>query len=77
MQSLASLKAGQSGVVCGYTHEDTTTQRLMQLGLIEGERISVIRRAPAGDPIEVRVLGYSLSLRNNEAETILIDRNPG
>ena len=77
MQSLASLKAGQSGVVCGYTREDTTTQRLMQLGLVEGEQINVVRRAPAGDPIEVRILGYALSLRHNEAETILIDRNPG
>ncbi|MFT4583599.1 MAG: ferrous iron transport protein A [Gammaproteobacteria bacterium] len=73
MPSLASLKAGQTGIVCGFTQHSASTQRLMQLGLIEGERIDVIRRAPAGDPIEIRVLGYSLSLRTSEAATILID----
>ena len=71
-RSLASLAAGQSGTVCGFTQDDSTTQRLMQLGIIEGETIGVVRRAPAGDPIEVRVLGYSLSLRGTEAETVLV-----
>ena len=73
MRSLASLKAGETGTVLGFTHEDGTTHRLMQLGFIEGETIEVIRIAPAGDPIEVRILGYSLSLRGNEAQTILIE----
>ena len=76
MASLASLKVGQAGIISGYTREDATTQRLMQLGLIEGETIDVVRRALAGDPMEVRVLGYSLSLRHSEAETILVDANP-
>ncbi|MFT4563439.1 MAG: ferrous iron transport protein A [Gammaproteobacteria bacterium] len=73
MPSLANLKAGQTGIVQGFTQESTSAQRLMQLGIIEGERIEVIRRAPAGDPIEIRVLGYSLSLRTSEAATILVD----
>ncbi|MDA0823458.1 MAG: FeoA family protein [Proteobacteria bacterium] len=73
MPSLASLKAGETGIVRGFTHNGTSSQRLMQLGVIEGERIEVIRRAPAGDPIEVRILGYSLSLRTSEATTILVD----
>ena len=71
-QSLASLLAGQSGTVCGFTQDDGTTQRLMQLGVIEGETIDVVRRAPAGDPIEIRILGYSLSLRGTEAEIVLV-----
>ncbi len=73
-QSLASLVAGQSGIVCGFTQDDGTTQRLMQLGIIEGETVDVVRRAPAGDPIEIRVLGYSLSLRGTEAEIVLVTR---
>jgi Fe2+ transport system protein FeoA len=73
MRSLASLKPGESGTVCGFTQEDATTHRLMQLGFIEGEKIDVIRRALAGDPIEVKVLGYSLSLRGSEAQKILIE----
>jgi len=72
-QTLASLKAGQTGTVSGFTQDDPTTQRLMQLGVIEGETIDVVRRAPAGDPIEIRILGYSLSLRTTEAETVLVE----
>jgi ferrous iron transport protein A len=71
-RSLASLKAGQTGTVSGFTQDDAMTQRLMQLGVLEGETIDVVCRAPAGDPIEIRVLGYSLSLRTAEAETVLI-----
>ena len=41
--------------------------------VIEGETVDVVRRAPAGDPIEIRILGYSLSLRSAEAETVLVD----
>ncbi len=72
-RSLASLKPGQTGTVSGFTHDDAMTQRLMQLGVLEGETVDVLRRAPAGDPIEIRVLGYSLSLRSAEAETILVE----
>ena len=71
-QTLASLKTGQTGTVSGFTQDDRTTQRLMQLGVIEGETIKVVRRAPAGDPIEIEILSYSLSLRSTEAETVLI-----
>jgi ferrous iron transport protein A len=71
--SLASLKAGQAGTVSGFTTDGVITQRLMQLGVLEGTTVDVIRRAPAGDPIEIRVLGYALSLRITEAETILLD----
>ena len=73
MRSLDSLKPGESGTVCGFTQEDAIAYRLMQMGFIEGETIDVIRRAPAGDPIEVKILGYSLSLRGSEAQTILIE----
>ena len=72
-QSLASLEAGQTGTVSGFTQDDGITQRLMQLGVIEGATVDVVRRAPAGDPIEIRVLGYSLSLRNAEAATVLVE----
>jgi Fe2+ transport system protein FeoA len=44
----------------------------MQLGLIEDTPVTVVRRAPAGDPLEVKVLDYALSLRADEAGLILI-----
>lgn len=70
---LAALKPGQSGVVAGYVEFDEGIQRLMQMGMVEGTRVDVIRFAPAGDPMEVRVLGYALSLRGDEARLILLD----
>ncbi|HCU88950.1 MAG TPA: ferrous iron transport protein A [Gammaproteobacteria bacterium] len=71
-QPLATLTAGQTATIRGFSQDNSVTQRLLQLGIIEGERVDVVRRAPAGDPIEIRILGYSLSLRNTEAEIILV-----
>ena len=47
-------------------------QRLLELGLTRGTRIAVIRYAPLGDPIEIAVRGYRLSLRKEEAASILV-----
>ncbi len=68
--TLASMAPGQRGVIGGYTQDDAFTQRLMQLGLIEGSEVEILRCAPTGDPIEVRVMGYALSLRRSEAALI-------
>ena len=72
-QTLADLKSGHRAVIAGFSESGPLVQRMMQLGLIEGSEVEVIRRAPTGDPIEIRVLGYSLSLRRSEAKTILLD----
>jgi ferrous iron transport protein A len=71
--TLAELRAGESGTITGFVSESQATQRLMQLGVLEGEHVDVIRRAPAGDPIEIRILGYSLSLRGAEASLVCVD----
>ncbi len=71
--TLAALKPGQAGVVVGYAEFDDVVQRLMQMGMVEGTRIEMIRYAPAGDPLEVRVMGYALSLRSAEARLVLLD----
>ncbi len=72
--TLATLRPGQTGVVEGFSEIDETAQRLMQMGLVEGIEIEVLRYAPAGDPIEIRVMGYALSLRGKEAANVLISR---
>ena len=46
------------------------SQRLMEMGLIEGAAVKVVRVAPLGDPLEVEVQGYYLSLRRSEAEKV-------
>lgn len=70
--TLANLKPGQRAVVAGFAEMGPVMQRLMQLGLLEDSDIEVVRRAPAGDPIEIRILGYSLSLRKSEAKLIRV-----
>ena len=70
--TLAALKPGQSGIGAGYAEFNDGAQRLMQMGIIEGTPVEIIRLAPAGDPVEIRLMGYSLSLRNDEAANVLV-----
>lgn len=69
---LSELAVGQSGVVLGFKYENNMTDRLMQLGIIEGVEIKVTRVAPSGDPIELDIAGYALSMRKTDAEIVVI-----
>ena len=69
---MSALTPGQRGVIAGFGDIDGL-QRLYEMGLIEGAEIELLRRAPAGDPLEVRVMGYALSLRRAEADRIFVD----
>lgn len=70
--TLADLKAGQSGTVKGLTGDGPLRLRLLEMGLVPGTNVSVRRRAPLGDPMELDVRGYSLSIRKSEALQILL-----
>ncbi len=70
--TLSSLAIGQSATIEDVVGDDSLVQRLMEFGLTTGEKITVVRFAPLGDPIEIRVRGYNLSLRRMEAQAILI-----
>ncbi len=70
--TLEELKPGQQAVITRIDNEGPLAQRLMSLGLLEGTRVALIRRALGGDPIEIDVMGYSLSLRKAEARQIEI-----
>ena len=48
-------------------------RRLLEMGLLHGAHIEIIKRAPLGDPIEVKIKGYNLSLRGHEASNIFVD----
>ena len=72
--SLSDLNVGDTAVVAGYTREDAHTTRLMQLGLIPGTRFELRRRAPLGDPVEIRFRGFSLALRPAEADALELRR---
>lgn len=76
MPSLDQLQVGQQGLIEAVQGSDTLGQRLMEMGVLEGERIQVIHIAPLGDPIEIRLRDYRLSLRRSEAARIAVSLAP-
>ncbi|MBX2991354.1 MAG: ferrous iron transport protein A [Bacteroidetes bacterium] len=75
--TLNTLTPGERGTIARITTRTSSVrQRLMEMGLTKGTPIELIRYAPMGDPIEVRVKGYRLSLRKREAETVLVHKEP-
>ena len=67
---LPEVEIGSSANVVTVHGEGTVPKRLMEMGLVPGVRVRVVKSAPFGDPIEIRLRGYSLALRINEAEAI-------
>lgn len=70
---LAELGPGDRGRVIEVAGEADTARRLMDLGMTRGTAVEVVRRAPLGDPVEVRVRGFMLTLRRAEAEHITVE----
>ena len=69
---LSELKYGQTAVVTSVSGEIKAKSRLGHLGLIKGVEITVIRRAPFGDPIEIKLRGFCLAIRKNDADKITV-----
>lgn len=72
-RTLAELRPGDRGRVVAVGGEADAARRLMDLGLIRGTTVEVIRTAPLGDPLEVRLRGFMLTLRRTEAEHITVE----
>ena len=71
---LSELKPGEEGVIVGILGGDPMAiRRIIEMGMVKGEKVKVIRNAPLKDPIEFEVKGYKLSLKRNEAKTILVE----
>lgn len=71
--TLGSLDVGASARVVGYAADTDYCARLIRLGLIPGTRITLKRRAPLGDPVQIQFRGYSLVLRPAEARDLLLE----
>jgi Fe2+ transport system protein FeoA len=71
--TLDQLKIGQRAVITAIADTGPLTQRLMTLGLLEGTDVAMMRRALGGDPLEIDVMGYALSLRRSEARQISVE----
>ncbi|MFL5537901.1 MAG: ferrous iron transport protein A [Longimicrobiaceae bacterium] len=72
-RKLSALQPGEGGRVVEIAGDGDGVQRLMDMGVIRGTTLSVIRVAPLGDPLEVRVRGFMLTLRRSEAEHITVE----
>lgn len=69
---LASLPAGTTATVTEIRVPAAERGRLLEMGLLVGTPVTVVRFAPLGDPMEIKVRGYHLSLRRHEAELIQV-----
>lgn len=70
--TVSQLKTGERGKIKGFESSDLEL-KLMEMGCIPGEIVIVEQVAPLGDPISIRIAGYSLSLRKNEANQIILE----
>jgi ferrous iron transport protein A len=73
---LSELAVGASAVVREYPKTGTAFVRLREMGLLVGTRLTLIRAAPLGDPLEIKFRGYHLTLRKSEADHVVIDPAP-
>ena len=73
MQTLKDIKCDSSAVVVRLHGEGATKRRIMDMGITRGVEVYVRKAAPLGDPIEVSVRGYELSLRKADAEMIEVE----
>lgn len=73
-ETLANFDAGQKGRVTGFELPPEPRQRLLEMGVTVGTTFEVIRFAPLGDPIDIKVRGYHLSLRKHEAAGVFASR---
>jgi ferrous iron transport protein A len=72
---LGELRAGEHGRVIGYRRGDRSyREKLLSMGLTPGTEFSVVRLAPLGDPVEINVRGYAVSLRKGEAQLLRVER---
>lgn len=72
-KTLDSVKAGDSVTVVGFREGGAVKRRIMDMGITKGTDIYVRKFAPLGDPIELTVRGYELSLRAQDAKNIIVE----
>ncbi len=74
---LSSLPAGTRATVRAFSSQGAAFLRLREMGVLPGTPITLVRTAPLGDPIEIQVRGYSLTLRKSEAEHVSVEPAAG
>ncbi|EEF58864.1 FeoA family protein [Pedosphaera parvula] len=72
IQPLTSVAVGTTATVTDIKLPSTSRPRLMEMGLLVGTPVELVRFAPLGDPVEIKVRGYHLTLRKHEADQIWV-----
>ena len=72
MLSLAELKKGQTAIIRSFTN-DSLSAKLIEMGCLPGEQVVLSKKAPLGCPFAIHVSGYELSLRKDEAASVIIE----
>ena len=71
---LKDIEVGSNVKVIGYTTKDRHyREKLLRMGLIRGTEFSITRKAPLGDPIEIKLKGFNLTLRKAEADALEVE----
>ncbi|MDD3575083.1 ferrous iron transport protein A [Methanospirillum sp.] len=73
IMTVEQLTPGTSGIISGIQGDTTIRRRLMEMGLLPGSRLTLVKWAPLGDPAECLIRGYKLSIRRAEAALISVD----
>lgn len=74
-KKLSELKPGEEGIVKEVESTDELRRRLIDMGITPETKIKIIKFAPMGDPVEITLRSYNLSIRKAEAEKIIVDIN--
>ena len=73
MKTLKEVKCGETVTVAKLGGEGALKRRIMDMGITKGTQVHIRKVAPLGDPVEVNVRGYELSIRKGDAELILVE----
>lgn len=71
-KTLDTLEIGESGIITAIGGQGMLRRRLLDMGLTPGTKVKIMKRAPLGDPVELFLRGYDLSIRRKEAAQISI-----
>ena len=74
MNTLDKLPIGEIGKVLSIEGNSSISKRLMEMGVVPGVSVKVVKTAPFGCPLQISVRGYQLAIRRSEAETITISK---
>ena len=72
-KTLSDLKPGDKGTIAKIGGQGAVRRRVLDMGVVPGSEIEVVRVAPLGDPVEFKLKGYNLTLRKSESQAILVE----